>query len=147
VNDPREGHVLLDALAGQGERFDVSFLERNLHPVTVCHGPTAGRVGPLLGGDDASCTTPPTASCSNSTWIAASIGRSWSATAKLKPDIPIRVVVRAGQAERHAAALAGVPAWRHDPTAADLDGFAAEVEAADRYVQATQSLAGEGSAP
>ncbi|MFP5255318.1 MAG: hypothetical protein ACLGI8_05640 [Acidimicrobiia bacterium] len=46
--------------------------------------------------------------------------------------MPIRVVTTPEQAVQHAALLAGVEVWTHEPTVADLDGFAAEVEAADR---------------
>ena len=47
-------------------------------------------------------------------------------------DLPIRVVCTPDQAARFADLLAGVEVWEHDPTVADLDGFAAEVEAVDR---------------
>jgi hypothetical protein len=48
------------------------------------------------------------------------------------PDIPIRVVVTDEQAQRYGRLLSGVETWSHLPSVADLDGFAAEVEAADR---------------
>jgi len=41
-------------------------------------------------------------------------------------------VVRPGQAERFGSTLAGVEVWEHEPNAAEPDGFAAEVEGADR---------------
>jgi hypothetical protein len=47
-------------------------------------------------------------------------------------EMPIRGVTTPEQAVQHAALLAGVEVWTHEPTVADLDGFAAEVEAADR---------------
>jgi hypothetical protein len=46
--------------------------------------------------------------------------------------MPIRVVVTSEQADRYRDLLADLQVWTHEPTAADLDGFAAEVEAADR---------------
>jgi UDP-N-acetyl-D-mannosaminuronic acid transferase (WecB/TagA/CpsF family) len=46
-------------------------------------------------------------------------------------DIPIVVVVRQGQKERFRELLAGVQTWETEPTISELDGFAAEVEAAD----------------
>ncbi len=49
-----------------------------------------------------------------------------------RPDLPIRVVVRPEQQARYASLLSKVQVWDHSPTVADLDGFAAEVEAADR---------------
>ena len=47
-------------------------------------------------------------------------------------DMPIRVVVSPADAERYADLLRDVEVWAHEPTVADLDGFAARVEAADR---------------
>ena len=52
----------------------------------------------------------------------------------MAPEVPIRVVVRPGQAEAYASLLAQFEVCEHDLTVADLDGFAAEVEAADRAV-------------
>jgi hypothetical protein len=49
-----------------------------------------------------------------------------------RDDLPIRAVVSAEQQERYAALLAGVDVWDHEPSVADLDGFAARVEAGDR---------------
>jgi hypothetical protein len=40
--------------------------------------------------------------------------------------------VSADQAARYAKMLDGIEVLAHEPTVADLDGFAAEVEAADR---------------
>jgi hypothetical protein len=47
-------------------------------------------------------------------------------------ELPIHVVVSPEQAEQYAALLEDIEVWTHAPTVADLDGFAAEVEAADR---------------
>jgi hypothetical protein len=49
----------------------------------------------------------------------------------LPEDVPIRAVVSEQQAEQYAELLRGVQTWLDEPTAGDLDGFAAEVEAAD----------------
>jgi len=49
-----------------------------------------------------------------------------------RPEVPIRAIVSPAQAERYADAFADVELLAHTPTVADLDGFAAEVEAADR---------------
>jgi hypothetical protein len=48
---------------------------------------------------------------------------------------PIRVVVTPEQAERHRAELEGVEVWTHEPNAAELDGFAARIEAASRAAE------------
>ena len=46
-------------------------------------------------------------------------------------DVPIAAVVREGQREKYRDLLGGVEIWEHEPSASELDGFAAEVEAAD----------------
>jgi hypothetical protein len=49
-----------------------------------------------------------------------------------RPDVPIRVVVTPEQARHYATELSDLEVLTHAPSVADLDGFAAEVEAADR---------------
>jgi hypothetical protein len=49
-----------------------------------------------------------------------------------RPDLPIRVVVGPDQADRYPELLGEFEVWTHEPTVAELDGFAARVEAADR---------------
>jgi hypothetical protein len=46
-------------------------------------------------------------------------------------DKPIVAVVRQGQKAKYRELLAGVQVWESEPTAAELDGLAATVEAAD----------------
>ena len=53
-------------------------------------------------------------------------------------EIPIRVVVSEEQREKYEGLLEGFEVWNREPTVADLDGFAAEVEAADYAAEATQ---------
>jgi pentose-5-phosphate-3-epimerase len=53
--------------------------------------------------------------------------------AVLREDVPIRVATTFEQARRYASLLAGVQVWTHEPGTGDLDGFAAEVEAAERF--------------
>ena len=43
----------------------------------------------------------------------------------------MRVVTTEAQAARYADTLHGLTVWTHQPTVADLDGFAAEVDAVD----------------
>jgi hypothetical protein len=132
MNQPREGVILLDVSPGEAEVFDVAFLERTGHPVLVCHGPGTN-VCPLLGGEG----------CAK--FDAAhgivfqldldrpqhrDIVRRYRAVAR--PDLPIRVVVGPGQADRYPELLGEVEVWTQEPTVADLDAFAARVEAADR---------------
>jgi hypothetical protein len=127
------GVVLLDVSPGVSEQFEKSFLERNGHPAIVCHGPDADEVCPLLSG----------AGCA---WFEAAHGvvfeldldrpQHLAIVQRYRADgrdgLPIRVLATPEQAERYRAELAGVEVWTHEPSAADLDGFAAEVEANDR---------------
>jgi hypothetical protein len=48
-------------------------------------------------------------------------------------DAPIAAAVQPGQEVTYAELLDGMYLWSHQPTAAELDGFAALVEASDRY--------------
>lgn len=134
---PRLGMVLLDVLDDEEERFDVSFLERIDHPVTVCHGPARGTVCPLLA--EGTCEK-----YEHAHGIVFELdlddAQHRAIVAKyrrLNPDIPIRVVVDRDQIERYHHLISGVEAWLHVPSVADLDGFAAEVEAADRFADST----------
>lgn len=126
-----DGVVLLDVSPGAGQEFELDFLEKIGHPALVCHGPHDG-VCPLLSGhgcakfDDAhgiifelDLDKPQHRA----------IVKRYRALAR--DDLPIRVVVSPEQAARYAADLVSVQVWTHPPTAGDLDGFAAEVEAAD----------------
>jgi hypothetical protein len=126
------GIVLLDVLANEGD-FDRSILEHLGHPVIECSGPDVEKLCTLLGGqrcpkfDQARGIVfeldldRPEHSAIVERYVA--LGRS---------DLPIRVVVRPDQQARYASLLSKVQVWDHSPTGADLDGFAAEVEAADR---------------
>jgi hypothetical protein len=49
-----------------------------------------------------------------------------------RPEVPIRAVVPPGQRGKYSDLLGEVEVWEHEPTAAELDGFAATVEASDR---------------
>jgi hypothetical protein len=134
---PRLGMVLLDVLDDDEERFDVSFLERIGHPVTVCHGPAPGTVCPLLA--EGTCEK-----YQHAHGIVFELdlddAQHRAIVAKyrrLNPEIPIRVVVDSDQLGRYHHLISGVEAWLRLPSVADLDGFAAEVEAVDRYADAT----------
>jgi len=127
-----EGMILLDVTDGSGE-FDREMLERLGHPVQVCHGPEHATVCPLLAG--AGCDAFEQAhgvvfqlDLDEPQHLA--IVRRYRELARL--DVPIRVVVSADQAARYAEELRDIEVLTRLPTVADLDGFAAEVEAADR---------------
>jgi len=127
-----KGMILLDVSGDAGE-FDREMLERMDHPVRVCHGPDHGTLCPLLAGKG----------CDEFTEAHGvifeldlerpqhrAILRRYRELARA--DVPIRVVASADQAARFSADLVGIEVVTHAPSAADLDGFAAEVEAADR---------------
>lgn len=126
------GVVLLDVTEGEGE-FDRSILERLGHPVLVCHGPGA-ELCPLLGG-----TGCPKFEHAHGIVFELDLDRAQHRAVLrryrelARPDLPIRVIVGPGQAERYADLLQQVETWNHEPNVAELDGFAAEVEAADRF--------------
>ncbi len=133
MDEPDGGVVLLDAAPGETVEFDRSLLERMGHPVTVCSGPASKTLCPLLRGEGCS-------KFESARGIVfqldvdrpqhRAILRRYRELAR--PDLPMRVVVTPEQAARHAAALEDFKLLTHEPCVAELDGFAAEVEAADR---------------
>jgi len=130
--DEERSVVLLDAEHGAGE-FDREILERLGHPVTVCNGPEVGTLCPLLGGHGC-----PKFEQAHGIVFALDLDRPQHRAIVRRyrelgrEDLPIRVVVRPDQAERYADLLGEVQVWTGEPTVADLDGFAAQVEATDR---------------
>jgi hypothetical protein len=129
-----DGVVLLDVVPGEAGEFDRAILERLGHPVNVCHGPTVQARCPLLGGQGCSWFEQ-----AHGIVFKLDLGRSEHRAVlrryqKLaRSDLPIRVLVTPEQAEDYRDLLRGVEIWTHEPTVADLDGFAAQVEAADRF--------------
>jgi hypothetical protein len=133
MDDQHEGVVLLDVSPGDAGEFDRATLERMGHPVLVCHGPSPDELCPLLGG----CGCPKFEQAHGIVFKLdldrdqhRAIVRRYRQLAR--PDVPIRVLVSPAEAERYAELLQDVEFWSHEPNVADLDGFAAEVEAADR---------------
>lgn len=128
----QEGVVLLDVLAGEGD-FDRSILERLGHPVVTCSGPDLKKLCPLLGGEGC-----PKYDQAHGIVFELDLDRVQHRAivhryrGLARPDLPIRVVVRPDQRDRYADLLSEVQVWDHSPTVADLDGFAAQVEATDR---------------
>jgi hypothetical protein len=133
MGDAMRGVVLLDVSPGSGEEFERSFLEKVGHPAMVCHGPHEGQLCPLLAGKGCAKFE-----AAHGIVFELDLDKPQHRAIvkryqKLGQEgMPIRVVATPEQAERYRDALAGVEVWTHLPTAADLDGFAAEVEAADR---------------
>jgi hypothetical protein len=124
---------LLDVEPG-AEGFDREMLERLGHPVEVCNGPNVRTLCPLLGGHGC-----PKFEQAHGVVFALDLDRPQHRAIVHRyrelgrEDLPIRVVVRPGQAERYADLLGEVQVWTSEPTMADLDGFAAQVEAMDRF--------------
>ena len=132
VGEAVEGMILLDVTAGTGE-FDRDMLERFDHPVRVCHGPGHATLCPLLAGkgcDDFAQAHGVIFELDLDRPQHRAILRRYRELART--DVPIRVVASAEQAARYAEELRDIEVLTHTPTVADLDGFAAEVEAADR---------------
>jgi hypothetical protein len=133
MDEWHEGVVLLDVPPGADGEFDRDMLERMGHPVRVCHGPPAGTVCPLLGGSGC-----PLFEQAHGIVFKLDLGRDQHREILrryrelARPEAPIRVLVSRGDAERYADLLRDVEIWTHEPNIADLDGFAARVEAAER---------------
>ena len=129
--DPNPEGVILDVTPGSAV-FEQDLLQRLGHPVLVCHGPMH-EVCPLL--DDGSCELLDSA---HGVVFQLDLDRPdhRDILARyqqvLREGTPIRVVVQPGQEAGYAELLAGCQVWTHEPTAGELDGFAAQVEAADR---------------
>lgn len=127
------GMILIDVAPGEGANFDQRFLERNGHRVVMCHGPDHGAVCPIL--TSAGCESVTDA---HGIVFVLDLDRSQHRAILdryrdvVRPEVPIRAVVRPGQKAKYATLLDRVEVWEHEPTAADLDGFAAAVEAVDR---------------
>lgn len=130
--DNTHGMILIDVAPGEAADFDQRFLERNGHPVVVCHGPNPGSMCPIL--TDAGCEW---VSDAHGIVFVLDLDRSQHRAILdryrdvVRADVPIRAVVHPGQRERYAALLDRVEVWEHAPNAADLDGFAAAVESVD----------------
>ena len=134
MDTENRGVVLLDALPGHDRDFDQSLFERWEHPVQRCAGPEVGTLCPLLGGRGC-----PRFEQAHGIVFKLDLDRPQHRAIVRRyrdlgrTDLPIRVRCRRGQADRYAALLAEVEVWDHEPTTADLDGFAAEIESVDRF--------------
>ena len=126
--------ILIDVTPGPDGEFDQSFLERVGHEVLVCHGPDEGHLCPVLSR--AGCDL---VSRAHGIVFALDLDRPQHRAILRRygeitaDDVPIRIVIRPGQAEAYAGLLERFEVWEHEPTVAELDGFAAEVEATQRF--------------
>jgi len=126
-----EGMILLDVSAGSDD-FERDILERFGHAVTVCHGP-GNELCPLLAGkgcDDFARAHGVIFELDLDQPQHRAIAQRYRDLARA--DVPIRVVTTSEQATRYAEELCGIEVVAHISSVADLDGFAAQVEAADR---------------
>ena len=124
--------AILDVTPGDHEGFERHLLEGMGHPVMVCHGPGAEHDCPLI--EDGSCDE---VSRAHGVVFKLDLTREYhrqilGAYKRTMPDdMPIAVSVQPGQEVEFEDLLAGLYVWSHTPTAAELDGFASLVEAAD----------------
>lgn len=121
--------IILDVTPADAD-YDRDFLERLGHPVLVCHGPDSHPC-PLL---EEGCEL---LNAAHGVVFQLDLERPQHRVILkryreiLPDDVPIRAVVREGQRTKYADLLGPVQTWEHEPTIGDLDGFAAQVEAAD----------------
>ncbi len=124
--------MVLDVTPGDHEGFERHLLEGMGHRVEVCHGPT-GHNCPLL--EAGTCALVEEA---HGVVFKLDLDREYHRQilqryrTTLPADTPIAVSVQPGQEQTYAELLDGLYVWEHQPTSADLDGFGALVEAADR---------------
>jgi hypothetical protein len=127
-----DDYILFDTPGG-GAPVDAAFLEQLGHRVMVCGGPDQGTICPILTG--AGCELAESAA---GIVFELDLDRPQHRAIlnrykqNLRSDVPIRVVVGEGQAEQYPDLVRGLTLWTHAPVAGDLDGLAAEVEAAER---------------
>jgi hypothetical protein len=117
--------------------LDKEFLERLGHPVLVCHGPAWGHACPIIKG---AC---PKVASSHGMIFQLDLDRPQHRVILkryqevIDDDVPIVAVVKPGQEKRYMDLLSGVQVWSDKPTVAELDGFAALVEASDELRDAS----------
>ena len=125
--------MILDVTPGDHEGFERHLLEGMGHRVEVCHGPGGHGRCPLV--EEGTCEL---VGHAHGVVFKLDLDRPYHRSilelyrSVVGPDTPIAVAVQPGQEQEYAALLDGLYLWNHQPTAADLDGFAALVEAADR---------------
>ena len=124
--------MILDVTPGDYEQFERELLEGMGHRVEVCRGPAGlGGVCPALEG----------AGCQRMIDAHGIVFKLDLDRPKHRAilehyktqlaDTPIAASVRPGQETTYADLLDGLYIWDHTPSTADLDGFAALVEAND----------------
>lgn len=122
-----------------GEAEDHAALMQRLgHPATVCHGPAENELCPILEAEG-EC---PLINAAHGVVFEFDLDKEQHRDILsryleiIDENVPVRVIAEPEVAARHADFLRGVDVWTHEPTAGELDGFAALVEAADWSRQA-----------
>jgi hypothetical protein len=130
--EDRDLGMVLDVTPGDHEGFERHLLEGMGHRIEVCHGPE-GHNCPLI--EEGTC---PLVEEAHGVVFKLDLDREYHRRilarylTYLPEGTPIAVSVLPGQERTYADLLAGTYTWNHQPTTADLDGFAALIEAADR---------------
>lgn len=128
---PKEGEILIDSPSGREMKREIRFLEGLGHDVMVCEGPGGGRC-PILAGEDCALLD-----AAHGVVFDLDLDREEHRAilrryGEVVPeDVPIRVVVVPGQEVTYADLLRPFQVWAYKPGVAELDGFAASVEASD----------------
>ena len=126
------GTILVDSPPDIDPSIAVEFLQRTGHPVEVCGGPEGGSDCPIVVGQRC-----PKIESARGVVFSFDLDRPQHRAILAKYEemvpegTPLRVVVRPGQEQTYRDILAGVQVWTHKPTVGELDGFSAQVEAAD----------------
>lgn len=129
MND--ESPILIDSPTDV--TFDREFLEKQGHPVLTCAGPGGKRPCPILEGKHCDKLD-----AAHGVIFELDLDREAHRLVlerylEILPEgMPLQVVVKPGQHERYADLLDRISTWAHEPTAGELDGFAAQVESVDR---------------
>jgi hypothetical protein len=124
--------AILDVTPGDHEGFERHLLEGTGHPVMVCHGPLTDHDCPLIevgACDQVAQAHGVVFKLDLDRELHRRILESYKQT--IPKDMPIGVAVQPGQETTYAELVEGLYVWDHSPNAAELDGFAALVEAAD----------------
>ena len=124
-----DDYILFDIPEGS-DPPDRKFLEQLGHRVMVCTGPAPGTMCPILDGRGCEL-----AEGARGIVFELDLDRPQHQAIlrtykeSLRSDVPIRVVVRPGQAEKYPDLVRGLKVLTHDPVAGDLDALEAEVVA------------------
>ncbi len=126
--------MILDVTPGDYEEFERHLLEGMGHRVESCTGPDGNHgTCPMLEGEPCSKIDQAHGVVFKLDLERPTHRRILERYKTALPDgAPIAVAIRPGQEDEYRDLLDGVFVWNHQPTAADLDGFASLVEAADR---------------